>query len=167
MDPTDHRDQTRNDGVSPAYGYVLLALVMHSNEGGPGPRYNMKEDPGSSTPTMLVVHAHHLYLMPLFSEAGDKRTRGMDLPPPHQSNLGKAPSRPLQVHTPPLAKMSVETRLGGNHTSASDSRSEAIYWARGGCGDHCGLFGASVQGQAAELEACAGQPAPLLCHFFK
>jgi hypothetical protein len=107
--------------VSPAYGYVSLALVKHSNEGGPGPRYNMKEDPGSSTLTMLAVHAYHLYLMPLFSEAGDKRTRGMDLPPPpHQSNLGKALSRPLQVHTPPLAKMSVETRLSGNHTSAFD-----------------------------------------------
>jgi hypothetical protein len=35
--------------VSPAYGYVSLALVKYSNEGGPGPRYNMKEDPGSST----------------------------------------------------------------------------------------------------------------------
>jgi hypothetical protein len=148
--------------VSPAYGYVSLALVKHSNEGGPGPRYNMKEDPGSPTLIMLVVHANDPYLMPLFSEAGDNRTRGMDLPP-HQSNLGKAPSRPLQVHTPPPAKMSVETRLGGNHTSASDSRSESIDWARGGCGDHFGLFSASVRGQAAELEASAGQPAPLLC----
>ena len=102
---------------------------------------------------MLVVHA---YTEPLFSEAGDKETRGMDLPL-HQSNLGKA-SRPLQVHTPPLAKMQIETRLGGNHTSASDSRSEAMDWARGGCGDHFGPFRASVQGQAAELEASAGQP---------
>ncbi len=76
--------------------------------------------------------------------------------------LGKAPSRPLQVHTPPLAKMPVETRLGGNHTSASDSRSEAIDWARGGCGDHFGLFRASVRGQAAELETSAGQLPPLL-----
>jgi hypothetical protein len=40
--------------VSPAYGYVSLALVKHINEGGPGPRYNMKEDPGSSTLIMLV-----------------------------------------------------------------------------------------------------------------
>jgi hypothetical protein len=32
--------------VSPAYGYVSLALVKYSNEGGPGPRYNMKEVPG-------------------------------------------------------------------------------------------------------------------------
>jgi hypothetical protein len=141
--------------VSPAYGYVSLALVMHSNEGGPGPRYNMKEDPGSPNLIMLVVHANHSYLMPLYSEAGDNRTRGMDLPT-HQSNLGKAPSRPLQVHTPPLAKMSVETRLGGNHTSASDSRSEAIDWARGGCGDHFGLSSVSVRGQAAELETCLG-----------
>ncbi len=69
-------------------------------------------------------------------------------PPPHQSNWGKAPSRPLQVHTPPLAKMKIETRLGGNRTSASDSWSEAIDWARGGCGDHFGLFRASVWGQA-------------------
>jgi len=110
----------------------------------------MKEDPGSSTLTMLVVHAYHPYPMPLFSEAGDKETSSAGLPP-HQSNLGKAPSRPLQVHTPPLAKMPVETRLGGNHTSASDSRSEAIDWAKGGCGDHFGLFRASVRGQVAEL----------------
>ena len=34
--------------VSPAYGYIELALVKCSNEGGPGPRHNMKGDPGSS-----------------------------------------------------------------------------------------------------------------------
>ncbi len=44
--------------VSPACGYVLLALVKHSNEGGPGPRYNMKEDPGSSTLIMKREHGH-------------------------------------------------------------------------------------------------------------
>ncbi len=119
---------------------VSLALVNYSNEGGPGPRYNMKEGPGSIL-IMLVVHA---YREPLFSEAGDKETRGVDLPL-HQSNLGKAPSCPLQVHTPPLAKMQIETRLGGNHTSASDLRSEAIDWARGGCGNHFGLFRASLR----------------------
>ena len=121
--------------MSPASGYVSLALVKYSNEGGPGPRYNMKEVPGSSTLIMLVVHA---YPMPLFSEAGDQETSSVGLPP-HQSNLGKAPSRPLQVHTPPLAEMPIETRLGGSHTSASDSRSELIDWARGGCGDHLGF----------------------------
>ncbi len=73
--------------VSPAYGFVALALVKCSNEGGPGPRYNMKEDPGSSTQTMLVVHGYHLYLMTLFSEAGDWKTSVDPLPPP-QTNLG-------------------------------------------------------------------------------
>ncbi len=58
--------RTNRGSVSPAYGYVLLALVKHSNEGGPGPRYNMKEDPGSSTLIMLKVHGCHLYPMPLF-----------------------------------------------------------------------------------------------------
>ncbi len=127
--------------VSPAYGYVSLALVKYSNGGGPGPRYNMKEVPGSIL-IMLVVHA---YPEPLFSEAGDKETREVDLPL-YQSNLDKAPSRPLQVQTPRLAKMQIETGLGGNRTSASDSRSEAIDWARGGCGDHFGLFSASLRG---------------------
>ncbi len=75
--------------MSPAFGYISLALVKYSNEGGPGPRYNMKEVPGS-TLIMLVMHA---YPVPFFSEAGDKETRGVDLPI-HQSNLGKAPSRP-------------------------------------------------------------------------
>ncbi len=42
--------------LSPAYGYGSLALVMHSNEGGPGPRHNMKEDPGSSTLIMKREH---------------------------------------------------------------------------------------------------------------
>ncbi len=68
--------------VSPAYGYVSLALVKCSNEGGPGPRYNMKEDPGSSSLTMLLVHGYQLYLMPLFSEAGDWETSVDPLPPP-------------------------------------------------------------------------------------
>jgi hypothetical protein len=71
-------------------------------------------------------------------------------------NLGKAPSLPLQVPTPPPAKMNTEASLGGNHTSASDSRSEAMDWARGGCGDHFGLFSASLGGQAAEIETSAG-----------
>ncbi len=39
--------------VSPAYGFIVLALVKCSNDGGPGPRHNMKEDPGSSIFSML------------------------------------------------------------------------------------------------------------------
>ncbi len=146
--------------VSPAYGYVSLALVKYSNEGGPGPRYNMKEVPGSSTLNMLVVHA---YPMPLFSEAGDQETSSVGLPPPPlpiRATWARPPPAPFKYIL--LAKMKIETRLGGNHTSASDSRSEAIDWARGGCGDHFGLFRACVRGQAAELETSAGQLARLL-----
>ena len=84
--------------VSPAYGYVSLALVKCSNEGGPGPRYNIKEVPGSSTMTMLVVHGYHLYLMPLFSEAGDWETSVDPLPPPPQTNLGRAPPSGVGVY---------------------------------------------------------------------
>ena len=57
--------------VSPAYGFIALALVKCSNNGGPGPRHNMKEDPGSSIFSMLVVGGCYLYLLPLFSESGD------------------------------------------------------------------------------------------------
>ena len=34
--------------------------------------------------------------------------------PPHQSNQDRAPSHPLQVHTPPPAKVPVEASLGEN-----------------------------------------------------
>ena len=33
---------------------------------------------------------------------------------PHQSNQDRAPSHPLQVHTPPPAKVPVEASLGEN-----------------------------------------------------
>jgi hypothetical protein len=80
--------------VSAACGYVSLALVKCSNEGGPGPRYNMNEVPGSSTLTMLVVHGYHLYLMPLFSEAGDWETSVDPLPPPPPDQPGQSPLPP-------------------------------------------------------------------------
>ncbi len=139
--------------VSPAYGDISFYFVKYSNEGGPGPSYNMKEVPGST----LIMLAVRVYPEPFSWEAGDKKTSGVDLPL-HQSKLGKAPSHPLLGHTPPLAKMQIETRLGGNHTSASNSRSEAIDWARGGCGDHFGLYRASVRGRAADLETRVGDP---------
>ncbi len=34
--------------------------------------------------------------------------------PPHQSNQDRVPSHPLQVHTPPPAKVPVEASLGEN-----------------------------------------------------
>jgi hypothetical protein len=45
------------------------------------------------------------------------------------------------------------------HTSASGSRSEAMDWARGGCGGHFDLFSTSLGGQTAELVTSAGWPA--------
>ena len=96
--------------MSPADGYDLLALVKHSNKGGPGPRYNMKEDPGSYTLIMLKVHGCHL---PRFSEAGDNRNRRMGLPPIRATRT-EPPPTPFQVHTPPPAKVPVEASLGEN-----------------------------------------------------
>ncbi len=74
--------------VSPAYGYIALALVKCSNDGGPGPRHNMKEDPGSSIFGMLVVYGCYLYLLPLFSESGDWKDQCGPPPPPPQTSLG-------------------------------------------------------------------------------
>jgi hypothetical protein len=48
------------EGVSPAYGFSALALVKCSNEGGPGPRHNMKEDPGTSTLIMKREHGQEV-----------------------------------------------------------------------------------------------------------
>jgi hypothetical protein len=48
-------------GVSPSYGFSALALVKCSNEGGPGPRHNMKEDPGTSTLIMKREHGQEVH----------------------------------------------------------------------------------------------------------
>jgi hypothetical protein len=86
--------------VLPTYGYVSLALVNYSNEGGPGPRYNMKEVPGFSTLIMLVVHA---YPMPLFSEAGDQETSCVGLPP-IRATLARPPPAPFKYILHPLQR---------------------------------------------------------------
>jgi hypothetical protein len=101
--------------VSPAYGFAALALVKCSNEGGPGPRYNRKEDPGSFIFSMLVVYGYYLYLLPLFSEPDDWKDQCGPLPPSLKPTWAKPPL-PLGVHTPPPAKMkakpaSAETTL--------------------------------------------------------
>ena len=46
--------------VSPAYSFSALALVKCSNEGGTGPRHNMKEDPGTSTLIMKREHGQEV-----------------------------------------------------------------------------------------------------------
>jgi hypothetical protein len=118
---------------------AALALVKCSNEGGPGPRYNMKEDPGSSMFSMLVVYGYYLYLLPLFSEPGDWKNQCGPLPPPSDQPGLSTPPPPWGTYSTPC-KDEGEASLSGNHTSASDSRLEAADWARGGCGDHFWAF---------------------------
>ncbi len=91
--------------VPPAYGDISLALVMHSNEGGPGPRYNMKEDPGSPILSLLVVQKYYLYLLPFFSEPGDWKNQCGPLPPSLRPTWAKPPP------PPPWGTYSVEGRV--------------------------------------------------------
>ena len=97
--------------VSPAYGYIGLALVKCSNDGGPGPRHNMKEDPGSSIFSMLVVYGYYLHLLPSSQNQVTGRTSGDPLPPLRPA-WAKHPLLPLLVPTPPPAKDEGEASLG-------------------------------------------------------
>ncbi len=99
--------------VSPTYGYIALDLVKCSNEGGPGPRYNMKEDPGSSIFSMLVVYGCYLYLLPFFSEPGDWKDQCGPLPPSFKPTWAKPPPLPPGVPTPPPAKMNQRPASAG------------------------------------------------------
>ena len=79
--------------------------------------------------------------------------------PPPSEQPGQSPlPPPSSTHSSPSQGAS-----GGQprrkHTSASGSMSEAMDWARGGCGDHCELFSSSLGGQTAELVTGAGWPA--------
>ena len=141
--------------MSPAYGFSALALVKCSNQGGPGPRHNMKEDPGTFTLIMKREHGCHLYLIPWFSESGDNQNRRMGLPL-HQSSQDRTPSHPLSGTHPSPSLSTSGGQPRRKHTSASGTRSEAMDWARGGCGDHCELFSCSLGGQTAELVTSAG-----------
>jgi hypothetical protein len=75
--------------VSPAYGYIELALVKCSNDGGPGPRHNMKGDPGSSIFSMLVVY--YLYLLTSSQNLVTGGLVGTPSPPSNQPGLPPSP----------------------------------------------------------------------------
>jgi len=118
--------------VSPAYGFSALALVKCSNEEGPGPRHNMKKDPGTST---LIMKGEHGQEVPC--DPGQVTTiLGRTCPPPPSP-----PTRALRTEHPPTpfqrAHPTPSTSTTGEqprrkHTSASGTRSEAMGWARGG-----------------------------------
>jgi len=144
--------------VSPAYGYIRSAPIKCSNDGGPGPRHTMKKDPGYSIFSMPVVYGYYLHLLTSSEKRAIGRISENPLPP-FKPPWAEPPSLPPGVRAPPPANRPRPGRPQRNRTSASDSRSEAAPTSRGGCGDHFGLFGAPVRGQAAELVTSAGWPA--------
>ncbi len=89
--------------LPPIYGYIVLALVKCSNDGGPGPRYNRKEDPGSSIFSMLVVYGYYLHLLPPSQNQVTGRTSGDPLPPSDQPGLS-TPSSPSWFLPRPLQR---------------------------------------------------------------
>ena len=85
--------------VSPAYGFSALALVKCSNEEGPGPRHNTKEDPGTSSLVMKGEHGQEVPCDPGQVTA----ILGTTCPPsfpPHQGTQDRTPSHPLSEGTP-------------------------------------------------------------------
>ncbi len=96
--------------VSPAYGYIGSALVKCSNDEGPGPRYNRKEDPGSSIFSMLVVYGYYLHLLTSSENRVAGRISGDPLPP-FKPSWAEPPSLPPGVRAPPHAKDESEAGL--------------------------------------------------------
>jgi hypothetical protein len=86
--------------VSPAYGFSALALVKCSNEGGPGPGHNMKEDPGTPTLIMKREHGQEVPCDPgqVIRILGS--TSPPLPPPPHQGSQDRTPSHPVSEDTP-------------------------------------------------------------------
>jgi hypothetical protein len=79
-------------------------------------------------------------------------------PPPTRAGRAEPPYPPPQGTPLPQVNYPSRTSLGGNLTSASKSRSEVIVLTQDGRGEYFWLNGASVRGQAAELETLAGDP---------
>ena len=122
-----HNNQTKT--VSPAYGYIKSALVKCSNEGGLGPRFNMKGDHGSSIFNRQVVY--YLNLLTSSRKQMTGRINGYPFPP-FQPSWAEPPSLPPGVCTPPPGTSTPGGQPLRKHTSASGTRSEAMGWARGG-----------------------------------
>jgi hypothetical protein len=104
--------RTNRGSVSPAYGFSALALVKCSNEEGPGPRHNMKEDPGTSTLIMKGEHGQEVPCDPgqVTSILG-RTSPPLPPPPPGQPGQNTLPP-PFRGHTPPPAPVPLEASLG-------------------------------------------------------
>ena len=94
--------------VSPAYGYIESALVNCSNEGGLGPRFNMKGDHGSSIFNRQVVY--YLNLLTSSRKQMTGRINGYPFPP-FQPSWAEPPSLPPGVRAPPHANHGSEASL--------------------------------------------------------
>jgi hypothetical protein len=103
--------RTDRGSVSPAYSYIGSALIKCSNDGGPGPRYNRKEDPGSSIFSMLMVYGCYLHLLTSSEKQVTGRISGDPLPP-FKPSWAEHPSLPPGVRAPPHAKDEPEAGLG-------------------------------------------------------
>jgi hypothetical protein len=149
--------------VSPAYGDISLALVKYRNEGERQKIGNkMQGDPGTQeiikeedTGPIRATQQVHVYLA-FSSEAGDKNY----LAPPsgYQSKPGRTPYPPPQGTPLPQVNFPSRTSLGGNLTSASKSGLKVIVLTQDEQGEHFKLNGASLRGQAAELETRTDDP---------
>ena len=124
--------RTNRGSVSPAYGFSALALVKCSNEGGPGPRHNMKEDPGTSTLIMKREHGQEVPCDPGQVTSILGSTSPPLPPPPTRAARTEHPPTPFQRTHPSPSLSTTGGQPRRKHTSASGTRSEAMGWARGG-----------------------------------
>ena len=106
----------------------------------------MRRDHGSSIFNKQVVY--YLHLLTFSRKPVTGRINGYPFPP-LPTKLGRTPLPPPWGTCSTPCKPWIRGQPQRNRTSASNSRSEAADWARGCCGDHFGLFGASVRGRAA------------------
>ena len=118
--------------VSPAYGFSALALVKCSNKEGPGPRHNMKEDPGTSTLIMKGGHGQEVPCDPGQVTSILGNTSPPLPPPPTRAARTEHPPTPFKRTHPSPSLSTTGGQPRRKHTSASGTRSEAMGWARGG-----------------------------------
>jgi hypothetical protein len=104
--------RTNRGSVSPAYGFSALALVKCSNEECPGPRHNMKEDPGTSTLIMKGEHGQEVPCDPGQVTAILGTTCPPLLPPPPGHSGQNTLPPPFRRHTPPPVPVPLEDSLG-------------------------------------------------------
>jgi hypothetical protein len=104
--------RTNRGSVSPAYGFSALALVKCSNEEGPGPRHNTKEDPGTSSLVMKGEHEQDVPCDPGQVTTILGRTCPPLLPPPPGQAGQNTLTPPFRGHPPPPVPVPLEERLG-------------------------------------------------------